>query len=72
MQGHILEEWRIRDIESKAERATQRFWELDSLRSDVASLERSNGELRSENDRLRGRIETLENQMMELLSRADA
>ena len=49
---HILEEWRFRDVEQKADRAANRLHELDSLRSDVASLERSNGELRSEVARL--------------------
>lgn len=41
MQGHILEEWRIRDVEQKAERANSRLYELDALRSDVGSLERA-------------------------------
>lgn len=46
-------EWRIADVERKAGRAESRLHELDSLRSDVARLERSNGELGSEVARLR-------------------
>lgn len=48
MQSHILEEWRIRDVEQKAERASSRLYELDSLRGDVGSLEHTVRELRSE------------------------
>ena len=57
---HILEEWRIRDVEQKAERANGRLYELDSLRSDVASLERTIRELRSEINGLRDRCDRLE------------
>lgn len=41
----IRDEWRIRDVEQKADRASSRLHELDSLRSDVGSLERANREL---------------------------
>ena len=71
---HILEEWRIRDVEQKAERANQRLYELDSLRSDVGNLERANRELCTCIDGLRSaleagitRIETLE-EMVNVLS----
>lgn len=71
---HILEEWRIRDVEQKAERANQRLYEIDVLRSDVGGLERANRELCSCIDGLRAaleasvqRIETLE-QMVNVLS----
>lgn len=57
MQAHILEEWRIRDVEQKAERATDRLYELDSLRSDVARLERADGEISALIDGLRARLE---------------
>jgi chaperonin cofactor prefoldin len=67
MTMHILEEWRLREIEQKAERATSRLYELDSIRSDVGSLERANGDLRSENADLRSRVETLEDQMRRCL-----
>lgn len=42
---HILEEWRIRDVEQKAERANSRLYELDALRGDVGSLERADREI---------------------------
>ena len=48
MQSHILEEWRIRDVEQKAERASSRLHELDSLRSDVGGLEHTLREIRAE------------------------
>lgn len=42
---HILEEWRLRDIETKADMAIGKLWEIDALRSDVASLEHSMWEI---------------------------
>jgi len=55
---HILEEWRIRDIEQKAERASSRLYEIDSLKSDVGSLEHSIREIRTECDALRSELQT--------------
>ena len=63
---HILQEWRINDIESKAERAASRLYELDTLRSDVANLERANGELRSEVDGLRHEIQAAQIEIAEM------
>ena len=57
MQSHILEEWRIRDVEQKAERALSRLYELDSLRGDVGSLEHTVMGLRSEIDGLRHELQ---------------
>lgn len=54
---HILEEWRIRDVEQKAERANSRLYELDSLRSDVGSLERADREIISMVDGLRAALD---------------
>ena len=72
---HILEEWRMRDVEQKAERAISRLYELDSLRSDVGSLERADREICSLIDGLRSaldsaldRIERLERTVEELTS----
>ena len=45
-------EWRIQDIERTANRAEGRLHELDSLRSNVDSLERTVRELRAEIDGL--------------------
>lgn len=47
---HILETWKLQDIERKAEDALRRLHELDSLRSDVSRLEQANRELSSEAD----------------------
>ena len=55
----MLHEWRIRDIENKAQQAISRLYELDTLRSDVGSLEHSNRELRSEVARLRSELQTI-------------
>lgn len=75
---HILEEWRIRDVEQKAERANSRLYELESLRCDVGSLERADREICSLIDGLRSaldsaldRIERLE-RTAEELTLADA
>jgi len=57
---HLLEEWRLRDIEQKADRATSRLWELDTLKSDVGSLEHTVRELRSILDELRNEIQRQE------------
>lgn len=54
---HILEEWRMRDVEQKAERASSRLYELDSLRSDVGSLERADREICALIDGLRAALD---------------
>lgn len=58
MQGHILEEWRIRDVEQKAERANSRLYELDALRGDVGSLERTDREICALIDGLRSALDS--------------
>ena len=45
-------EWRIQDIERTANRAESRLYEIDSLRSNVDSLEHTVRELRAEIDGL--------------------
>lgn len=57
MQGHILEEWRIRDVEQKAERASSRLYELDALHSDVGGLERADREICALIDGLRAALD---------------
>ena len=56
-------EWRINDIERKAENAERRLYELDSLRGDVADLERANGQLRREVDGLRAELQACASRM---------
>ena len=51
-------EWRIQDIERTANRAESRLYELDSLRSDVGSLEHTVRELRTEIDGLCTELKT--------------
>lgn len=69
----ILEEWRMRDVEQKAGRAARRLHELDSLRSDVGSLEHSSRKIGAQIDGLChaldtaiDRIAALENAVIEL------
>jgi hypothetical protein len=57
MSERILEEWRIRDVEQKAERANSRLYELDALRSDVGSLERADREIIALVDGLRAALD---------------
>lgn len=57
---HILEEWRLRDIEQKADRAIQRLYEIDSINSNLASMERSIRETCSENASLRNELYELQ------------
>lgn len=63
MQGHLLEEWRIRDIEQKADQANRRLYELDTLRGNVDRLEYTNRELRSLIDGLCSTVETCLNEI---------
>jgi polyhydroxyalkanoate synthesis regulator phasin len=53
----ILDDWKLRDIEKKADDALRRCDEMYSLRSDVDRLERANGELSSKIDELRSQLE---------------
>ena len=50
-------EWRIQDIERTAKRAEDRLHELDTLRSNVDSLEHTVRELRAEIDGLRNELQ---------------
>lgn len=68
---HILEEWRIRDIEQKAERASSRLYEIDSLNSNVGSLEHSVREIRAECDGLRSELQAQADRMMAIEDRLD-
>ena len=51
-------EWRVADIERQLTSLERKSYEVDSLRSDVARLERSNGELGTEIVGLRAQLET--------------
>lgn len=56
----MLFEWRIKDIERKADEAARRLYEIDALRSDVGRLEHTNRELRAEIDVLRAELQRLQ------------
>lgn len=68
---HILEEWRIRDIEQKAERASSRLYEIDSINRNVGSLEHSIGEIRIECDGLRSELQAQADRMRAIEDRLD-
>lgn len=57
---HILERWELDDIKRNSDRAVSRLYELDSLRSDVGSLEHSIRQLRAEIHELRAQVSTLQ------------
>lgn len=57
--GDIRDDWRLNDIERKADQAIQKAPEVDALRSDVDSLERSNRELSASLDELRHELQAL-------------
>lgn len=59
MRGDIRDEWRLNDIERKAQQAMDRANEVDSLRRDVDSLEHSCRELGSSVDALRYELQAL-------------
>jgi len=65
----ILFDWRIQDIERKADRAEQRLYELDALNSRLASLEYSFMEISSVCDGLRYELQTKSDQIIELEDR---
>lgn len=56
-------EWRINDVERKAEQAVSRLYELDSLRSSMDSLERTNRELSSICNELRSELQELQEEV---------
>jgi len=57
MFGDMRDDWKLREIEQKADNANNRLHELDSLHGDVDRLERSNRELRSHFDGLRNEFQ---------------
>lgn len=69
---HILEDWRIRDIEQKAERACLRLYEMDAIRGDVDRLERENRELRSDITWLRAELEAYREKVDRLEQRVES
>jgi len=58
-----LFEWRLQDIERKADEALRIKYEVATLRSDVDRLEHSIEELRSENDGLRIELQAVQDQI---------
>ena len=58
MFADVRTEWRVADIERQISSLERKSYEVDSLRSDVARLERSNGELGTEIVGLRAQLGT--------------
>lgn len=67
MFSHPLTEWRIADVERKAEQAISRLYEIDALRSNVDRLEHSLREASAEVNGLRYQLETLQSVVTELI-----
>ena len=63
---HILEEWRFRDVEQKADRAHNRLYEIDTLNSNVGSMEHSMREVRALVDGLRNELEAAQGEIQQL------
>ena len=61
----IRVEWRVADIERDLQRKADNY-EVSTLRSDVVSLERALGEVRSENDGFRSQLQALQDQIERL------
>jgi hypothetical protein len=73
--GDIRDDWKLNEIEHKANEAIGRLHEIDSLVRDVASLEYTVRELGSVVDGLRFQLEAAENKIQlleELISAPDA
>lgn len=58
----VLEEWRLRDIEQKADRAVSQLYKLDTFHSSIGSLERAVREMQD-------LLKTLQNDIQDLQDR---
>lgn len=58
--GDIRDDWKLNAIEQKADEANRRLYELDTLRSNVDSLERSNRDISATCDGLRQELQDLQ------------
>lgn len=67
MHGDIRDDWKISAIESDVNQVKSRMYELDSLRSNVDSLEHTNREISSTVDGLRHELEMLRQEVIELV-----
>ena len=63
--GDIRDDWKLQAIEKKADKAASRLHEIDTLRCNVDSLERTSGELRSTIDGIRSEFEAFKNEIIE-------
>ena len=64
--GDIRDVWKLEGIERKADEAHRRLYELDTLRSNVDSLERENREVSAAVNELRSDLETLREEMRQI------
>jgi len=60
-------DWRINEIEQKAERATGRLYELDALRGELDRMEHTVRQLSSEVVELRAELQTCKEQQAQYL-----
>jgi len=64
---NTLFEWRLQDIERKADEALRIKYEVVTLRSYVDRLECANREIRSENAGLRTELQAVQDQVRQLM-----
>jgi predicted nucleic acid-binding Zn-ribbon protein len=64
--GHPQFDWKISDIERKADEANRRLYEIDALRSTVDRLEHSYREACTDINGLRAQLETAQDSIIQL------
>lgn len=67
MYGDVRDDWKITEIERKADEANRRLYEIDALRESVARLECTVRELSASNDGLRIELQECQDKIRELV-----
>lgn len=63
--GDIRDDWKLQEVERKAQQAMDKANEIDSLRSTVDSLEHSNRELSTAVDGLRHELQAFKDGLIQ-------
>lgn len=63
MYGDVRDDWKLNEIERKANEARERLIEIDAIRESVARLERAIGEIRTEADDLRSELQATQDRL---------
>jgi prefoldin subunit 5 len=67
MHGDIRDDWKLNEIERKADEANRRLHEIDALRESLARLECSVRELSAENASFQGELQECQDRVRELM-----